>query len=56
MRTYVRRLWNCKEQGFLFDVHEDKRTRMARDPRDSKYWHRRLDLEEEKELEGQLGY
>jgi len=29
-----------------FDVHEDKRTRLERHPRDSQYWHRRLPREE----------
>jgi hypothetical protein len=28
-----------------FDVHEDKRTRLEGDPRDSKYWHRTLSRE-----------
>jgi hypothetical protein len=29
-------------RDYGIDVHEDKRTRLEGDPRDSKYWHQRL--------------
>ena len=31
---------------YINDVHEDKRTRLEGDPRNSKYWHRRFPGEE----------
>jgi len=37
LRTHVTRLWDCKEQGLWFAVHEDRRTRLEGDPTYSKY-------------------